>query len=182
MTGASARTRRVGSLVGSAVSFAASKSGTLSPWPASTVAAARRPPLSVGLTVKRLTRAAKALVATAARRTACLHVSRAMQAARRPPAFDFTSRLGRRAEAGPRRVLPRSCAAPGSFLTFSRYCSGHTDAAAHNISDLGFPGTWQNLCTEADIDCARLMAVMTREPLHKLTSGVAAMFACGNMA
>ena len=36
-----------------------------------------------GLTVKRLTRAARAHVATAARRTACLHVSRAMQAARR---------------------------------------------------------------------------------------------------
>jgi len=30
-----------------------------------------------------------------------------MQAARRRAAFDFTSRLGRRAEAGPRRVLPR---------------------------------------------------------------------------
>jgi len=46
-------------------------------------------------------------VATAARRTACLHVSRAMQAARRRADFDFPSRLGRRAEAGPRRVLPR---------------------------------------------------------------------------
>jgi len=103
----------------------------------------------VRLTVKRLTRAAKAHVATAARRTACLHVSRAMQAARRRSAFDFPSRLGRRAEAGPRRVLPRSCAAPGSFLTFSPYCSGHTDAAAHNISDLGFPESWQNLCAGA---------------------------------
>ena len=61
----------------------------------------------VRLTVRRLTRAARALVATAARRTACLHVSRAMQAARRRSDFDFTSRLGRRAEAGPRRVLPR---------------------------------------------------------------------------
>jgi hypothetical protein len=30
-----------------------------------------------------------------------------MQAARRRSDFDFTSRLGRRAEAGPRRVLPR---------------------------------------------------------------------------
>ena len=30
-----------------------------------------------------------------------------MQAARRRSAFDLTSRLGRRAEAGPRRVLPR---------------------------------------------------------------------------
>jgi len=37
----------------------------------------------VGPTAQRLTRAAKAHVATAARRTACLHVSRAMQAARR---------------------------------------------------------------------------------------------------
>src|SRR5882672_7314830 len=43
----------------------------------------------------------------AARRTACLHVSRAMQAARRREDFDFPRRLGRRAEAGPRQVLPR---------------------------------------------------------------------------
>ena len=63
--------------------------------------------IDVRLTVQRLTRAARALVATAARRTACLHVSRAMQAARRREGFDFASRLGRRAEAGPRRVLPR---------------------------------------------------------------------------
>jgi len=41
------------------------------------------------------------------RRAACLHVSRAMQAARRRAGFEFSSRLGRRAEAGPRRVLPR---------------------------------------------------------------------------
>jgi len=34
-----------------------------------------------GLTVKRLTRAAKALVATAARHAACPHLKRAMQAA-----------------------------------------------------------------------------------------------------
>jgi len=54
-----------------------------------------------------LTCAAKAHVATAARHTACLHVSRAMQAARRRDGFDFTSRLGRRAEAGPRQVLRR---------------------------------------------------------------------------
>jgi len=51
--------------------------------------------------------AARAHVATAARRTTCLHVSRAMQAARRRADFDFTSRLGRRAEAGPRQVLRR---------------------------------------------------------------------------
>jgi hypothetical protein len=63
--------------------------------------------IDVGLTDQRLTRAAGALVATAVRRTACPHVSRAMQAARRRSGFDFTSRLGRRAEAGPRRVLPR---------------------------------------------------------------------------
>jgi len=43
----------------------------------------------------------------AARRTACLHVSRAMQAARRRADFDFPRRLGRRAEAGPRQVLRR---------------------------------------------------------------------------
>jgi hypothetical protein len=34
-------------------------------------------------------------------------VSRAMQAARRRSAFDFTRRLGRRTEAGPRQVLAR---------------------------------------------------------------------------
>src|SRR4051794_6936655 len=36
-----------------------------------------------------------------------MHVSRAMQAARRRSGFDFTRRLGRRAEAGPRQVLRR---------------------------------------------------------------------------
>ena len=41
------------------------------------------------------------------RRTACLYVSRAMQAARRRAGFDFARRLGRRAEAGPRQVLRR---------------------------------------------------------------------------
>ena len=45
--------------------------------------------------------------AEAKRRTACLHVSRAMQAARRRAAFDSTSRLGRRAEAGPCQLLRR---------------------------------------------------------------------------
>jgi uncharacterized protein (DUF2345 family) len=60
-----------------------------------------------GLTDQTLTCAAKAHVATAARRTACLHVSRAMQAARRREILIFTSRLGRRAEAGPRQVLRR---------------------------------------------------------------------------
>jgi len=73
----------------------------------------------VGLTVQRLTRAARALVATAARRTACLHVSRAMQAARRRADFDVPSGLGRRAEAGPRRVLPRvrPLSSPGCTAT-----------------------------------------------------------------
>jgi len=37
-----------------------------------------------------------------------------MQAARRRSAFDFTSRLGRRAEAGPRRVLPQVGRSPVS--------------------------------------------------------------------
>jgi len=40
-----------------------------------------------------------------------------MQAARRRADFDFTSRLGRRAEAGPRRVLPRV----RPLLQFGRY-------------------------------------------------------------
>jgi len=60
-----------------------------------------------GLTAQRLTRAARAHVPKPTRRSACTHVSRAMQAARRSAVFDFTSRLGRRTEAGPRRVLPR---------------------------------------------------------------------------
>jgi len=68
---------------------------------------ARPQGLMVGLTAQRLTRAARARVPKPTRRTACTHVSRAMQAARRRSDFDFTSRLGRRAEAGPRRVLPR---------------------------------------------------------------------------
>src|SRR5437763_13705469 len=59
------------------------------------------------LTDQTFTCAARAHVATAARRTACLHVSRAMQAARRRSDFDFTRRLGRRTEAGPRQVLRR---------------------------------------------------------------------------
>jgi len=63
--------------------------------------------IDVRLTDQTLTCAARAHVATAARRTACLHVSRAMQAARRRAGFDFCSRLGRRAEAGPRQVLRR---------------------------------------------------------------------------
>ena len=66
-----------------------------------------------GLTVKRLTRAARAHVPKPTRRTACLHVSRAMQAARRHADFDFTRRLGRRAEAGPRRGSTSSWTEPG---------------------------------------------------------------------
>src|SRR5206468_372250 len=61
----------------------------------------------VGLTDQTFTCAARAHVITAARRTACTHVSRAMQAARRRSDFGFTSRLGRRAQAGPRQVLRR---------------------------------------------------------------------------
>jgi len=69
--------------------------------------------IDVRLTEKALSCAARAYVAMAARRTACLHVSCAMQAARRRSGFDFTRRLGRRAGAGPRRLLgrvrPRAC-------------------------------------------------------------------------
>ena len=57
---------------------------------------------------------ARAHVPKPTRRTACTHVSRAMQAARRREGFDFSRRLGRRAEAGPRRVLPR-VRPPSSF-------------------------------------------------------------------
>src|SRR4051794_34785866 len=66
-----------------------------------------RPPFPVRLTDQTFTCAAKAHVVTAERRTACTHVSRARQPARRRPVFVFTSRLGRRAEAGPRQVLRR---------------------------------------------------------------------------
>jgi len=61
----------------------------------------------VRLTAQRLTRAARAYVPKPTRRTACTHVSRAMQAARRRRVLILTRRLGRRTEAGPRRVLPR---------------------------------------------------------------------------
>src|SRR4051812_17640502 len=63
--------------------------------------------LYVRLTDQTLSCAARAHVVTAARPPACTHVSRAMQPARRRPVFDFTSRLGRRAEAGPRQLLRR---------------------------------------------------------------------------
>src|SRR4051794_41789855 len=66
-----------------------------------------RPPFPVRLTDQTFTCAARAHVATAARRTACTHVSRAMQAARRRPVFDFMSRLGRRGETGPRQGVRR---------------------------------------------------------------------------
>ena len=72
-------------------------------WPGEHAAAGN----DVRLTAQRLTRAARARVPKPTRRTACTHVSRAMQAARRRSDFVFTSRLGRRTEAGPRRVLPR---------------------------------------------------------------------------
>ena len=80
----------------------------------------------VRLTDQTLTCAARALVATAARRTACLHVSRAMQAARRRQDFDFTSRLGRRAEAGPRQLLGR----------VSRPCARDDDWAERRIAEM----------------------------------------------
>jgi len=61
----------------------------------------------VGLTAQRFTCAARARVPKPTRRTACTHVSRAMQAARRREILTLASRLGRQTEAGPRRVLPR---------------------------------------------------------------------------
>ena len=61
----------------------------------------------VRLTDQTLSCAARAHVPKPTRRSACTHVSRAMQAARRRPAFDFTRRLGRRTEAGPRQLLRR---------------------------------------------------------------------------
>src|SRR3954451_9938466 len=78
-------------------------------WPLASVDRRRRwrPPFPVRLTDQRFTCAAKARVPKPTRRTACLHVSRPMRAARRRSGFDFARRLGRRAEAGPRRVLPR---------------------------------------------------------------------------
>jgi len=59
----------------------------------------------VRLTVRPLSCAARARVPKPTRRTACTHVSRAMQAARRRDDFDLARRLGRRTEAGPRQLL-----------------------------------------------------------------------------
>jgi len=61
----------------------------------------------VRLTVQRLTRAARARVATAARHAACPHLKRAMSGGVTPTKLRWARRLGRRTEAGPRRVLPR---------------------------------------------------------------------------
>src|SRR3954453_23227398 len=63
--------------------------------------------IEVGLTDQTLSCAARAYVPKPTRRTACLHVSRAMQAARRREILILTRRLGRRTEAGPRRLLRR---------------------------------------------------------------------------
>src|SRR4051794_5171965 len=81
----------------------------------------------VRLTDQTFTCAARAHVATAARRTACLHVSRAMQAARRRSDFDFTSRLGRRAEAGARQGL-RGVGRPRPSIIASSTPASHTYA------------------------------------------------------
>jgi len=61
----------------------------------------------VRLTAQRFTCAARAHVPKPTRRSACTHVSRAMQAARRRRVLILTRRLGRRTEAGPRQVLAR---------------------------------------------------------------------------
>jgi len=60
-----------------------------------------------GLTAQTLSCAARAHVPKPTRRSACTHVSRAMQAARRRRVLILTRRLGRRTEAGPRRLLRR---------------------------------------------------------------------------
>src|SRR6476619_3871517 len=61
----------------------------------------------VHLTDQTLSCAARARVPKPERRTACTHVSRAMQAARRRRVLILTRRLGRRTEAGPRQLLRR---------------------------------------------------------------------------
>ena len=61
----------------------------------------------VGLTDQTLSCAARARVPKPTRRSACTHVSRAMQAARRRRVLILTRRLGRRTEAGPRQLLRR---------------------------------------------------------------------------
>jgi hypothetical protein len=61
----------------------------------------------VGLTDQTLSCAARAHVATAERHDTRLHVRRAMRVACRRDDFDFTRRLGRRAEAGPCQLLRR---------------------------------------------------------------------------
>jgi hypothetical protein len=60
-----------------------------------------------GLTDQTLSCAARAHVPKPERRSACTHVSRATQAARRRRVLILTSRLGRRTEAGPRQLLRR---------------------------------------------------------------------------
>src|SRR4051794_15103700 len=63
--------------------------------------------IDVRPTDQTLSCAARAHVATAARHDTCLHVRRAMRVACRRDDFDFTRRLGRRAEAGPCQLLRR---------------------------------------------------------------------------
>jgi hypothetical protein len=61
----------------------------------------------VGLTDQTLSCAARAHAPKPMRHDTRLHVRRAMRVACRRPGFDFTRRLGRRAEAGPRQLLRR---------------------------------------------------------------------------
>src|SRR5213075_819495 len=75
--------------------------------------------LDVGLTDQTLSCAARAHVATAERHATRLHVRRAMRVACRRPGFDFTRRLGRRAEAGPRQLLRRVRPPAKAALSYS---------------------------------------------------------------
>jgi len=86
-----------------------------------------------------------------------------MQAARRRAALIF--RAGSAGGPKPGRV--------GFYLGVVRRRAASSPSAINapatpalqtqNISDLGFPGAWQNLCAEADIYCARLMEEMNSE-------------------
>jgi len=76
--------------------------------------------LSVGLTDQTLSCTAKAHVPKPERHDMRLHVRRAMRVACRRDDFDFTRRLGRRAEAGPCQLLRRVRPPP--------YCQNISDA------------------------------------------------------
>jgi hypothetical protein len=80
----------------------------------------------VGLTDQTLSCAARAHVPKPTRHDTRLHVRRAMRVTCRRDGFDFTRRLGRRAEAGPCQLLRRV-----SPLWIRSYCSRREILRSH---------------------------------------------------